>query len=145
MATPGIRDGDDVSKLFIFDTRLGPTEETEHEKVRARMRGCAARDAVPNSHILHARSPCDGFINAPRRFSSTTRHQRRWTRSSQMLGACPHRAQAPPFVCGSGCEAVAQRKRRPENGVDACRGRWREPRGVCWEGKTWERMCLARM
>jgi hypothetical protein len=34
-ATPGIRDGDDVSKLFIFDTRLGPTEDTEHEKVRA--------------------------------------------------------------------------------------------------------------
>jgi hypothetical protein len=52
MATPGIRDGDDVSKLFIFDTRLGPTEETEHEKVRARMLGCAARDAVPNSHML---------------------------------------------------------------------------------------------
>jgi hypothetical protein len=48
----GIRDGDDVSKLFIFDTRLGPTEETEHEKVRARMHGCAARDAVPNLLIL---------------------------------------------------------------------------------------------
>lgn len=34
-ATPGIKDGDDVSKLFMFDTRLGPTEDTEHEKVRS--------------------------------------------------------------------------------------------------------------
>ena len=32
-ATPGIRDGDDVSKFFMFDLRLGTTDATEHEKV----------------------------------------------------------------------------------------------------------------
>lgn len=57
MATQGIRDGEDVSKLFIFDTRLGPTEETEHEKVRARVRGCAdARPAMQcrvRTYLLH--------------------------------------------------------------------------------------------
>ena len=32
-ATAGIKDGDDVCKLFIFDTRLGQREDNEHEKV----------------------------------------------------------------------------------------------------------------
>ena len=38
-----MKDGDDVSKLFIFDTRLGPTEETEHEKVHCGWVSCSRR------------------------------------------------------------------------------------------------------
>jgi hypothetical protein len=60
----GGKDGDDVYKFFIFDTRLGPTEDTEHEKILFYYPASATLDQQQSDVGL-----CEALINFTRTFS----------------------------------------------------------------------------
>ena len=97
-ATAGIKDGDDVCKLFIFDTRLGQREDNEHEKVcgqpaRRRRRACVLTGAFLRSCSItrrRQRSTSSWATSGCARVSSTSP-----ARSARTSRAAPY----TPTLC----------------------------------------------